>query len=59
MPRYAGKMALSRPSAVAVHYDCDVLWKPRRIKPLVYLGFFLIQPGRNCCLQGKSFRFRN
>ena len=53
------QVAFTRPPAVTVHDDCDVLWKPLRIEPLVYLGLFAIQPGRNFRLQGNPFCFRN
>jgi hypothetical protein len=59
MSGHTRQMTLARPSAVAVHDNGDVLWEPFRIKPLIYLGFFSIQSGRNCCLQGNPFRFRS
>jgi hypothetical protein len=59
MPGYTRQVTLARPTAVAVHDDGDVMWEPFRIEPLVYFRFFSVQSGRNCCLQGKSFRFRS
>ena len=54
VPGNARQMAAFGPSAITVHDDGYVMWKPLRIEAGEDLSLFAVQPGGNCRAQSET-----